>query len=182
MPYDAKTYRLWLLEPFKIEEVRDYLTAHNFRFTDWTLVQGEFFKAVAMEKLTMSIMLCLVIIVAAFNILSALAMTVSARLTEIAVLKTLGLSNLRILKIFLIMGAFSGIIGTLGGIITGIPLSYYLSDLMSHTGSFGTLPADIEAATVVMIGAGSILMSLICTLYPAIKASAADPVSHLNRG
>ena len=135
-----------------------------------------------MEKLTMTIMLCLVIIVASFNIISALAMVVSSRLTEIAIFKTMGLSNLRILNIFLLMGIFVGVIGTAVGIIIGIPLTYYVSDFMSNTGSFGKLPVSIEFANILIIGIGSVLMSLLCTLYPAVRAAVTDPVTHLSRG
>ncbi|MDQ9833394.1 FtsX-like permease family protein, partial [Acinetobacter soli] len=71
---------------------------------DWRSSLGEFFKAVALEKLSMSIMLMLIVVVASFNILSALTMMVGSRLTDIAILKTLGLRSRQILKIFMYMG------------------------------------------------------------------------------
>lgn len=182
MPAQANSYRIWLTDPFVIDSVTPKLKAMGLNFTDWTSVQGEFFKAVAMEKLTMTIMLCLVIVVASFNIISALAMVVSSRLTEIAIFKTMGLSNIRILNIFLLMGIFVGVIGTVLGIILGIPLTYYVSDMMSNTGSFGTLPVSIELTNILIIGLGSVMMSLLCTLYPAVRAAATDPVTHLSRG
>ncbi len=182
LPYEPQSYRLWLTDPFVIDKVADKLDGLGIKFTDWTAVQGEFFKAVAMEKLTMTIMLCLVIIVASFNIISALAMVVSSRLTEIAIFKTMGLSNLRILNIFLLMGIFVGATGTLIGIIIGIPLTYYISTVMSNTGSFGNLPVSIELSNICIIGLGSICMSILCTLYPAVRAAITDPVTHLCRG
>lgn len=182
LPETVSSYRLWLDDPFAIDTVSKELQQKNYKFTDWTNEQGEFFKAVAMEKLTMSIMLCLVIIVASFNILSALTMMVSARLTEIAILKTLGLTNKKILLIFLMMGIFSGVLGTLVGLIIGIPLTYYISLTMSNTGNFGQLPVSIEAFNISIIALGSLVMSLICTIYPAIKASSTDPVTNLCRG
>ncbi|WP_295365375.1 FtsX-like permease family protein [uncultured Succinivibrio sp.] len=182
MPSKVNSYRIWLTDPFVIDKVTPKIKEMGLNYTDWTSVQGEFFKAVAMEKLTMTIMLCLVIIVASFNIISALAMVVSSRLTEIAIFKTMGLSNLRILNIFLLMGIFVGVIGTAVGIIIGIPLTYYVSDFMSNTGSFGKLPVSIELANILIIGIGSVLMSLLCTLYPAVRAAVTDPVTHLSRG
>lgn len=180
-PQDTFT-RMWLDDPFKIEDVRSDLNKLGVKYSDWTEVQGEFFKAVAMEKLTMSIMLCLIILVAAFNILSALTMMVSARLTEIAILKTLGLKRGQILTIFLMMGMFAGILGTLIGIALGIPLTHTISANMSNTQTFGELPAAIELQNLLYIGLGSILMSLIFTIYPAYKAAKTDPVSNLARG
>lgn len=174
--------RVWLDDPFSLDEVRKNLDEDGFNYSDWTKVQGEFFKAVAMEKLTMGIMLCLIIVVAAFNILSALTMMVSARLTEISILKTLGLTNKKILSIFMMMGIFAGVIGTLIGIILGIPLTYYISSAMSNQGSFGNLPVSVEPFNLCLIGFGSILMSFIFTLYPAYRASATDPVENLCRG
>ena len=182
LPEAISSYRLWLDDPFTIDKVSKQLQQKGYKFTDWRSEQGEFFKAVAMEKLTMSIMLCLVIIVASFNILSALTMMVSARLTEIAILKTLGLTNKKILSIFMMMGIFSGVIGTIVGLIIGIPLTYYISLTMSNTGNFGQLPVSIETFNISIIALGSLLMSLICTLYPAIKASSTDPVTNLCRG
>lgn len=174
--------RVWLDDPFSLDEVRKNLVEDGLNYSDWTKVQGEFFKAVAMEKLTMGIMLCLIIVVAAFNILSALTMMVSARLTEISILKTLGLTNKKILSIFMMMGIFAGVIGTLIGIILGIPLTYYISSAMSNQGSFGNLPVSVEPFNLCLIGFGSILMSFIFTLYPAYRASATDPVENLCRG
>lgn len=182
MPPQANSYRIWLTDPFVIDKVTPQIKKMGLKYSDWTSVQGEFFKAVAMEKLTMTIMLCLVVIVASFNIISALAMVVSSRLTEIAIFKTMGMSNLRILNIFLLMGIFVGAIGTVIGIFLGIPLTYYVSQMMSNTGSFGKLPVSIEFTNILIIGLGSICMSLLCTLYPAVRAAITDPVTHLNRG
>ena len=111
-PKKYPSVRLWLVDPFEIDKVSKKLSQEGYEFTTWQHSLGEFFKAVAMEKLTMAIMIFLVIVVAAFNILSALSMMVSARLNEIAILKTLGLNNRKILTIFLNAGLFVGVIGT----------------------------------------------------------------------
>ena len=118
----SSSYRLYLSDPFLINETVEKLP-QNLKYTTWQDSKGDFFKAVAMEKLTMSLMLFLVIIVAAFNILSALAMMVSSRLSEIAVLKTLGMKEKTILLIFIMTGSGCGIAGTLIGLLLGIPLT-----------------------------------------------------------
>ena len=130
----------------------------------------------------MGIMLFLVVVVAAFNILSALSMMVSARLSEIAILKTLGLNNIKILIIFLFAGLFVGFIGTLIGVAFGIPATKYVAELMSGGSKFASIPIAIETSNILLIALCSMLMSLIFTIYPAIKASKSDPVNNLCRG
>ncbi|MGN1281367.1 MAG: FtsX-like permease family protein [Succinivibrio sp.] len=182
MPAQEKSIRLWLNDPFSIEPVRKKLDELGFKYTDWTDVQGEFFKAVALEKLSMAVMIFLVIVVAAFNILSALAMMVSARLSEIAVLKTLGFTNGRIMSVFMQMGIFSGLAGTLAGFALGIPLTYVIPDLIEHNANMGSIPAELSFSNLFMIASGSVLMTLLFTVYPAYKASVTDPAVNLSRG
>lgn len=182
MPAKPVSVRLWLKDPFQIESVSKKLDKLGYTYTDWTLVQGEFFKAVAMEKLSMSIMIFLVIVVAAFNILSALAMMVSARVSEIAILKTLGFTNGKILSVFVQMGMFSGLIGTAAGIIIGIPATYIIPDLLGLNGNMGSIPVELCFSNLLMIACGSVLMTLLFTIYPAFKASATDPAVNLSRG
>ncbi len=175
---DMQYIRLWLDDPFNINEVASELKKSDFTFTDWRLREGDFFKAVSMEKLTMNIMLFLIVVVAAFNILSSLSMTVSSRLIDIAILKTLGLTNKDILKIFLINGFVIGIIGTALGTLLGMMmLPSIASDSM-----LGGMPYDFKVSNVIVIAIASLTMTLISTCYPAIKASKTDPVSNLNRG
>lgn len=179
---EAKKFRIFLDDPFFADDVNEKLDAMGLAHSDWRSSQGEFFRALAMEKIAMTIMLCLIIVVAAFNILSALAMTVSARLNDIAVLKTLGMSNYRIMLIFLTAGCFSGLIGTLSGMAFGIPVTYIISDVISSQTSMSRLPVSIELSNILFIGLGSMLMSLLFTLYPAVKAASSNPVDNLTRG
>lgn len=170
--------RLWLDDPFNITEVAQELKSSGFSATDWRVREGEFFKAVSMEKLTMNIMLFLIVVVAAFNILSSLSMTVSSRLTDIAILKTLGLMNKDVLKIFIINGLIIGIIGTALGTLLGMLLLPHLAT----EAMLGDMPYDFKISNVVIIAIASLTMTLVSTCYPALKASTTDPVSNLNRG
>ncbi len=179
-PKKYPSVRLWLVDPFDIDKVSKKLSQEGYEFTTWQHSLGEFFKAVAMEKLTMAIMIFLVIVVAAFNILSALSMMVSARLNEIAILKTLGLNNRKILTIFLNAGLFVGVIGTALGTILGVIATYFVANNLLQ--GYLKVSVCIDNTNLLIIVLSSISMSLLFTLYPAIKASKCDAISNLGRG
>ena len=179
-PKKYPSVRLWLVDPFEIDKVSKKLSQEGYEFTTWQHSLGEFFKAVAMEKLTMAIMIFLVIVVAAFNILSALSMMVSARLNEIAILKTLGLNNRKILTIFLNAGLFVGVIGTALGTIIGVIATYFVAN--NFLQGYLKVSVCIDNTNLLIIALSSISMSLQFTLYPAIKASKCDAISNLGRG
>lgn len=174
--------RIYTKDAFKIDKVKQYLDKNNVSYNLWSDYQGDFFKAIALEKVTMTIMLALIIIVAAFNILSALSMMVTSRLNEIAILKTIGLSDTKIKGIFILMGLIVGVLGTFIGVIIGIPLTYAVVSYMNSMGTMSAVRASIDMTNLIYIAIGSILMSLIFTLYPASRAAKADPVLNLNRG
>ncbi len=176
-----QSLRLWLTDPFLVQETINAIDKLGLNHEDWREKLGEFFKAVALEKLSMSVMLTLIIMVAAFNILSALTMTVGARLNDIAVLKTLGLRSSQILKIFVTIGTSYGFLGSFIGTVLGIPATFLIAKIMSN--SMGTpLPVNINILSILTIFLGSLFLTLICTLYPALKAAKTDPVLHLARG
>ncbi|WP_406030969.1 FtsX-like permease family protein [Succinivibrio sp.] len=174
--------RIYTKDAFKIDNVKQYLDKNNVSYNLWSDYQGDFFKAIALEKVTMTIMLALIIIVAAFNILSALSMMVTSRLNEIAILKTIGLSDTKIKGIFILMGLIVGVLGTFIGVIIGIPLTYAVVSYMNSMGTMSAVSASIDMTNLIYVAIGSILMSLIFTLYPASRAAKADPVLNLNRG
>lgn len=175
--------RLFLQDPFDIEAVAAQLTGRNLSFTDWRAKQGEFFKAVAMEKVSMSVMLCLIILVAAFNILSALTMTVNARIHEIAVLKTLGCTEGMIVRIFMLQGLIIAGAGTCAGIAAGIPFALNAQSILGALGirivASGTLPVSVSWLQVAVIAVSCLLLAMLCTLYPAIKAGRCPPAQNL---
>ena len=186
IPASTTSYRVYLSDPFLIDETVAMLP-EGISYTTWQDTQGTFFKAVAMEKLTMSLMLFLIILVASFNILSALAMMVSSRLNEIAILKTLGLKSSSIMLIFIIMGCSCSLIGIILGLIFGIPLAFYSQDLMdlfniSLSAMPYTLPIKLDLINILWITIGALLLALLSALYPAYKASSTDPTRHLMQG
>ena len=159
---------------------------------DWTQSHANFFRAVAIEKRVMFIILTLIIAVAAFNIVSAQVMLVTDKQADIAILRTLGASPGSILTIFLIQGALIGIIGTLIGVAGGVILAlnvdtvvpwierafgitfldktvYYISDL----------PSDLQRGDVVTIALIALVLALVATLYPSWRAARVNPAAAL---
>ena len=173
--------RLWLDDPMNVDATESELKKMDLGFDDWRSQQGEFFRSVAMEKLSMTVMLFLIVIVAAFNILSALSMSVSARIRDIAVLKTLGMSSGRIMQVFLMQGMLLGGGGAVIGTVLGTILALNSNMLLTLLGvpSGNNLPIALSVSWIVTIAVCAIVLSLLCTLYPAYKAAQADPASNL---
>jgi lipoprotein-releasing system permease protein len=159
---------------------------------DWTRNHANFFRAVAIEKRMMFIILTLIVAVAAFNIVSAQVMVVTDKRADIAIMRTLGASPKSVMAIFMIQGALIGIIGTAIGVIGGILLAlnietvvpaiehvfgiqfldksvYYISDL----------PSDLQSGDVVAIALIALALALVATLYPSWRAARVNPADAL---
>lgn len=181
-PQEQVYFRLFLQDPFDIESVKPLLDG-KYKYWDWGDRYGDFFKAVALEKITMSVMLCLIIVVAAFNILSSLTMVVSSRISEIAILKTLGMPSHSVLKVFLWVGMSASILGSLIGVVFGIPLALHAQTILGALGISivqGELPIVINMWNVLLIICLCFVVSILCTIYPAYHASHTDPVKILS--
>ncbi len=163
-----------------------------YRVSDWTYQHRNFFSALRTEKRMMSLILFLIVAVAAFNIVSTLVMVVTDKQSDIAILRTLGASPGRIMGIFMVQGTAIGFIGTLLGVLGGIILSYNLERLVSGIEQLfdvefldpsiyyiSALPSDLHWDDVSMIGCGAFLISLLATLYPAWQASRTQPAEAL---
>ena len=189
IPPDSVTdLRFYFTEPFAVEEwqVPEYKEGESI--VDWRSTHGELFAAVKMEKNMIWLLLCLIISVAAFNILSSSVMVVTDKGAEIAILKTLGIQATTINLIFIIQGAFSGIFGALIGTGLGLLLSSYINEVMAFLGlhllsdaSGGTrlLPVVYEPTQIALIMFGAMFLSLLATLYPAYRAGRVSPVEAL---
>jgi lipoprotein-releasing system permease protein len=184
----ATGVRVYLDDPFDIETWVTPTLSKTQVITDWRTSNGELFAAVKMEKNMIWLLLCLIIGVAAFNILSSSVMVVSDKNTEVAILKTLGISPRTINFIFIIQGAWSGIIGALVGTGLGLLLSTYINEVLSFiglnllasaSGGARTLPVLHEPIQIISIMGGAMLLSLLATLYPAYRAGKVSPVEAL---
>ncbi|WP_462175374.1 lipoprotein-releasing ABC transporter permease subunit [Pseudoalteromonas gelatinilytica] len=174
-----------LYEPFAVEQVLQSQLAilNDYTVTDWRASQGTLFAAVAMEKRIMSMLLGLIVLVAVFNIISALTMMVSEKQSEVAILQTLGLTPLQVQHVFMIQGLYNGLIGTSIGALLGVLLSSNINELLNMLGinllAGVSLPVKFDVMSLSLIAAGSIAMSFLATLYPARKAAKVNPAEVL---
>lgn len=156
-------------------------------FTDsWISQNAPLFAALQLEKLAMGIILFLIVIVAAFNIVSTLVMVVVDRTSEIGILKSMGMTDRGILRVFLLQGLSIGVLGTLLGTGFGLVLCWFLDtyqpiSIPPDVYFIDRLPVTVNPADVVMIMAGSVLIALVATIYPALQASRLEPVEAIKR-
>jgi len=155
-----------------------------FYVSDWIKMNSNFFSALKLEKVVMFIILTLIILVAAFNIVSSLTMLVMEKGRDIAILKAMGATTASIRKIFVLEGFLIGICGTGLGILGGYTLCgllgrYQFIDLPSEVYHISKLPVKMETFDLVAIALAAICISLLATLYPSRKAAGLDPAEAL---
>ncbi|GLS84164.1 ABC transporter substrate-binding protein [Paraferrimonas haliotis] len=185
-PAQLHSLRLFLEDPFQANQVSEQLkqTFDEVTVDDWHRNYGHLFAAVKMEKRMMSLMLSLIVAVAAFNIVSALVMMVVDKSADIAILKTQGVTTPYAMAIFVVQGMLNSIIGLIIGCAIGLLLAFNLTTLLSELGLslLGpgvVLPVLIVPQQISAIVVGTILVSLLATIYPAIKAAQIQPAETL---
>jgi lipoprotein-releasing system permease protein len=147
---------------------------------DWMQSNRNLFSALKLEKVVMFIILVLIVMVAAFNIISTLIMVVMDKTKDIAVLMTMGATRKMVRKIFALEGLLIGVAGTVSGMILGGLLCFLLRryqfiKLPSDVYYISTLPVDLSPGILILVGASSILICFLATLYPSRQASLIDP-------
>ncbi|MEZ9594096.1 lipoprotein-releasing ABC transporter permease subunit [Shewanella sp. 10N.261.52.F9] len=186
-PGEIKQLRLYLDDPFNAAKIAPKVTAQfatPVTTTDWRDTYGHLFGAVKMEKNMMSLMLSLIIAVAAFNIVSALVMMVVDKTTDVAVLKTQGLTTPNVMGVFLIQGSLNAILGLISGVTVGVLLTFNLNSIthflgISILGAGQNLPVQLELSQLTWIVVGTLVMTLLATIYPAIRAANVQPATAL---
>ena len=159
---------------------------------DWTRTNRNWFDAVQLEKRLMFIILTLIVAVAAFNLVSTLVMTVTDKRADIAILRTLGASPRSVMGIFVVQGAASGVIGTLGGVGFGLLVAVNIGTLVPALerllgmaflpGSvylISRMPSDPRLSDVMPIALISLALAFVATLYPSWRASRVKPAEAL---
>ena len=155
-----------------------------FYVSDWIKMNSNFFSALKLEKVVMFVILTLIILVAAFNIVSSLTMLVMEKGRDIAILKAMGATTASIRKIFVLEGFLIGICGTGLGILGGYTLCgllkrYKFIELPRDVYHISNLPVKMEALDLVAIALAAMFISLVATLYPSRKAAGLDPAEAL---
>ncbi|MCB1786559.1 MAG: lipoprotein-releasing ABC transporter permease subunit [Chromatiaceae bacterium] len=164
----------------------------RYRVLNWTDYHRNFFAALKMEKRMMGLLLFFIVVIAAFNIVSTLVMMVVDKQSDIAILKTFGASPGQVMRIFIVQGATLGAIGTLIGVVAGLALALNIEGAVAAVErTFGVqfidpsvyyiakLPSDVQWLDVLLVGAGSFLLSLLMTLPPAMRAYRTQPAEAL---
>jgi lipoprotein-releasing system permease protein len=162
------------------------------RLLDWRRANASFFNAIQVERNVMFLILTLIIVVAAFNVISGLIMMVNDKGRDIAILRTMGATRGMIMRIFLLSGMSVGIFGTLAGFILGLTFSLNIDTIKGWleglTGGelfsaeiyfLSRLPAKVDTMEVVTVVAMTLALSLLATIYPAWRAARLDPVEAL---
>ncbi|WP_220767716.1 lipoprotein-releasing ABC transporter permease subunit [Shewanella sp. MBTL60-007] len=184
---EVKELRLYLDDPFNAAKIAPEVVAQfamPVTTTDWRDTYGHLFGAVKMEKNMMSLMLSLIIAVAAFNIVSALVMMVVDKTTDVAVLKTQGLTTANVMGIFMIQGSLNAVIGLISGVVVGTLLTLNLNTItqalgISILGAGQNLPVQLEVSQLTWIVVGTLVITLLATIYPAIRAAHVQPATAL---
>ena len=164
----------------------------EYRVKDWSQTQGSLFQSVKMEKIVTGTLLNILIFIAVFNIVSSLVLMVADKRSDIAVLRTLGLTARQVMGIFIVQGSAVGFAGTLIGILVGCVLTWLLNPIMSlletlfgfhffdpNTFYISTLPSYLMWQDVLTITLTALILSFLATLYPAYRASKIEPAEAL---
>jgi len=183
---DNRNLEIYLKNPKKIESIKKKLEIifEDYYVYTWSDLNKSLFSALKVERNVMFIILSLIIIVAAFNIISGLTILVKNKTREIAILKSIGVLNKSISKIFFMVGFLIGSIATLFGIILGVLFSIYVENIREFLSNvfdinlfpeeiyfLSKMPSEINLNLILLIAVCSIVITSIVSIYPALKAS-----------
>ncbi|MCH2395602.1 MULTISPECIES: lipoprotein-releasing ABC transporter permease subunit [Oceanibaculum] len=182
-------------DPDAVRSLREAITTAigpGKRLYDWQQANSSFFTAIQVERNVMFLILTLIILVAAFNIISSLIMLVKDKGRDIAVLRTMGASRGMIMRIFFMTGASIGVVGTLAGFVLGLLFCLNIEtirkgvEFLTGTELFSAeiyflsrLPAKVDTSEVITVVLMALILSFLATIYPAWRAARQDPVEAL---
>jgi lipoprotein-releasing system permease protein len=180
-----------LSAPVLSGELRPKLPS-DFELFDWTQDNANYFRAVKIEKTMMSLILMMIVAVAAFNIVAMLVMVVTDKRTDIAILRTFGASPRRIMGVFMTQGLVIGWLGVALGLIVGLGVALNIDTIVpfleqtfhfqifdSDVYDMPTIPSDVRWPSVVIISVSALLLTGLATVYPAVRASRTAPAEAL---
>ncbi|GGF40481.1 LolC/E family lipoprotein releasing system, protein [Aliidongia dinghuensis] len=195
VPGAASSLEVFVKDPDNIQPVSQQVrqvAGPTARVLDWTQSQSAYFNAIQTERNVMFLILTLIIVVAAFNIISSMIMLVKDKAHDIAILRTMGATQGMILRIFFLAGASVGVVGTILGFGLGLAFADNIESirqiLQHFTGTdlfnaeiyfLSTLPAKVEPAEVAAVVGMAFALSFLATIYPSWRAARLDPVEAL---
>ncbi|MDO5686270.1 MAG: lipoprotein-releasing ABC transporter permease subunit [Neisseria sp.] len=159
---------------------------------DWSFQNQSYFEAVAMEKRMMFIIMAFISLVASFNLVSSLVMTVNEKRADIAILRTLGMSPRGVMRIFMVQGAIAGTLGTVIGVVLGVVIAWNIGSIVRFIENLvgrplvqaqvyflDYIPSDVQVSDVSVIAGISLLLAFLATLYPSYRAAKTEPAEAL---
>ncbi len=189
-----RNLEIYLKDPRDIENQKKIIQkifSDEFVYS-WADMNSSLFSALKVERNVMFIILSLIIIVAAFNIISGLTILVKNKTREIAILKSIGVLNKSIVKIFFLVGITIGTSATIFGVILGITFSIYVENIRQILSTIfnislfpeeiyflSTMPSEINATSIFIISLCSIFITVVVSIFPALKAAKLDPIKSL---
>jgi len=195
MTTEVTGLRVQLDDLYKAPEVTNNIAADSagdYLITNWTTQQANIFKAIKLQKTMLFMVLILIVGIAAFNLVSTLIMVVTEKQSDIAILRTLGMSSGQVMRVFIIQGSILGIIGTILGVILGILVAYNISEIVqwleqllnmqflkSDVHGITQIDAKVEIMDVLFIAISAFLLAVVATIFPAWKASKVHPAEAL---
>ncbi len=189
-------YQIKVDDAMKAPHIREEIQKHlpyDVYASDWSRDQAVYFSAVQMEKNAMFLILCLIVIVAAFGLLSSMYMVVTEKRRDIAILRTMGMTRGQIAQIFISQGMIFGVLGTVIGVTLGVIISLNVSSIMGlierTTGYqlpqklyfISELSAKIDPAVVIGISVVTLVLTLLFSVIPAIIAARTEPARALSQ-
>ncbi|MBD3285735.1 FtsX-like permease family protein [candidate division WOR-3 bacterium] len=170
-----------LYSPKVVEKIQNDIGFPFVWVTDWLMQNKNLFSALKMQKVVVFIVLTLIILVAAFNIIGTLIMTVMRKTREIGILRAIGMKSAGVMKVFTFFGLLIGFIGTILGTIFGVFASLVLDRfkiirLPADVWYIDTVPVRVQGLDVAVIAVTALLITFLASIYPAFRASRMDPV------
>ena len=189
-----RSLEVYLKDPLKIDLAKSKIQKifNEELIYSWADMNSSLFSALKVERNVMFIILSLIIVVAAFNIISGLTILVKSKTRDIAILKSIGVQNNSITKIFFLVGFIIGTTATLFGIFLGVIFSIYIENIRSFLSSIfnislfpeeiyflSKMPSEINVNSIFIIALCSIIVTILVSIYPARQASKQDPIKSL---
>ena len=183
-PQNASGIGVRTVDPDRATEIQAELEerlGYPYTVDSWITRNRALFSALQLEKIALGIIVFLIVLVAAFNIVSTLVMVVADRTKEIGILRTMGMTQKGILRVFIIQGVWIGVIGTTVGTVLGVGVSwaldrFHLIRIPGDVYFVEYLPATLDPLDISLIVIASIAVSFAATIYPALQASRLEPV------